>query len=68
LLEQELRENPHYDYCRRIGQLGAASFVRVGPCAYSRYAERLVETGMRLGDIKPASLSPLSHWQNWLLE
>ena len=68
LLEQELRKNPHYDYCRRIGQLGAARFVRVGPCAYSRYAGRLVETGMRLGDVKPASLSPLSHWQNWLLD
>ncbi|HEY5642431.1 MAG TPA: GH3 auxin-responsive promoter family protein [Woeseiaceae bacterium] len=68
LLEQELRRNPHYDYCRRIGQLGAARFVRVRSGAYARYAGRLTESGMRLGDIKPASLSSLSHWQNWLLE
>ena len=68
LLERELRSNPHYDYCRRVGQLGAARFVRVGPGAYARYAGRLTETGMRLGDIKPVSLSSLGHWQNWLLE
>lgn len=68
LLEQELCRNPHYDYCRRMGQLGAARFVRVGPGAYARYAGRLTESGTRLGDIKPVSLSSLGHWQNWLLE
>jgi hypothetical protein len=68
LLEQELCRNPHYDYCRRIGQLGAARLVLVGHGAYSRYAGRLTESGMRLGDIKPASLRSLGHWQNWLLE
>lgn len=67
-LERALRKNPHYDYCRRIGQLGAATVTRVGPGAYDRYAMRLTATGMRLGDIKPVSLSPLSDWQNWLLE
>lgn len=68
LLEAELRRNPHYDYCRRVGQLGAARIMRVGPGAYDRYAGRLQENGMRLGDIKPASLSPLSHWHNWFLD
>jgi hypothetical protein len=60
-LEQKLRNNPHYDYCRRIGQLGTARICDVGPGAYGRYAKRLTETGMRLGDIKPASLGALSH-------
>ncbi|NIV18361.1 MAG: GH3 auxin-responsive promoter [Woeseiaceae bacterium] len=68
LLENGLRKNPHYDYCRRIGQLGTAKIIRVGPGAFGRYAERLTETGMRLGDVKAASLSSLSHWQNWLLD
>jgi len=68
LLEAELRRNPHYDYCRRIGQLGPVRIMRVGPGAYDRYAGRLQENGMRLGDIKPASLSALSHWQDWFLE
>jgi len=68
ILEMELCRNPHYDYCRRIGQLGAAKCAQAGPDAYARYSGRLTELGMRLGDIKPASLSSLSHWRNWLIE
>lgn len=41
--------------------LGTARICDVGPGAYGRYAKRLTETGMRLGDIKPASLGALSH-------
>lgn len=50
-LDELLRENFHYDYCRRLGQLGAI-------CA-KREKEDLVAnaTGLRLGDVKPTALS-----------
>ena len=61
-LEGMLSENPQYAYCRRLGQLGPAETMRV-PCdAYGRYADRLRRAGQRMGDIKPASLSPLDGW------
>jgi hypothetical protein len=61
-LDALLCRNPHYAYCRRLGQLGVASVATVGDDAYAKYTGRLVERGQRLGDIKPAALSPLEGW------
>lgn len=65
-LDRELGANPHYRYCRHLGQLAPAEVQEVGPGAFSRYASRLRERGQRLGDLKPAALSPLTGWQGWL--
>ncbi len=64
-LDSELRVNPHYDLCRRLGQLGDARIVRVNVNAFERYAKRLLEMGMRIGDIKPTPLSPHSGWHRY---
>lgn len=56
-----LRQNPHYAYCRDLGQLKGVRLHRVthGDATYVR---RLVGLGQRLGDIKPAALSKLDGW------
>ena len=61
-LDQALRKNPHYDLCIRLGQLGSAQIARVRNDAFSFYAKRLSDMGLRLGDIKP---TPLSRYNGW---
>jgi hypothetical protein len=65
-LDEMLARNPQYGYCRRIGQLLQAGAVQVSANAYERYVDRLRATGQRLGDIKPAALSPLTGWSETL--
>jgi hypothetical protein len=64
--ENALRENPHYDYCRRLGQLGPVRLERLRAGAFERFSQRMVQRGQRLGDIKPTPLSPLGDWREWL--
>jgi hypothetical protein len=45
-----------------LGQLDAARVFRVSGCAYEQYAAELTRRGQRLGDIKPAALSPVEGW------
>jgi len=64
-VDQALRENPHYDLCVRLGQLGNAKIVRVQNDAFSLYTKRLADMGMRLGDIKPTPLSRHHGWHRY---
>jgi len=64
-LERELRANPHYDLCVRLGQLGQARVSRIQGSGYDAYAGRMTEMGMRLGDIKPTPLSRHSGWDRY---
>jgi hypothetical protein len=68
LLEEGLRENPQYAYAVRLGQLAPAEVCLVDRGAPWRYIERLRRSGMRLGDIKPAALSPLDGWRATFVE
>jgi len=61
-LEQELRRNPHYELCTRLGQLRTLGVVITGAGAYEKYTQVLIRRGMRLGDIK---LTPLSQATDW---
>ncbi len=65
-LEAVLRENPHYEYCVRVGQLAPVQIVRARSGASGRYLERLGQRGQRLGDIKPSPLSVLAGWREVL--
>lgn len=65
-LDALLARNPQYAYGRRLGQLLDPAVVRARDDAYSAYAERLRQLGQRLGDIKPAALSPLDGWSEFL--
>lgn len=65
-LEAALSANPNYAHCVRLGQLLPATVEHVGSGAAERYLERLRESGQRLGNIKPAALSPLTGWDRIL--
>lgn len=60
-LDAALRASFHYDYARRLGQLGPVRQVVVGQDAADRYLATCVARGQRLGDIKPTALAPV----NW---
>ena len=61
VVDRALRNNPQYDYARRLGQLEALSAVRMpDPAeAYHRWA---LARGQRLGDIKPLALNRNPDW------
>jgi hypothetical protein len=61
-LDDALRANPHYDYCRRLGQLQMPTVFRIRRYAYEQYITRLQQLGIRAGDAKP---TPLSRYPNW---
>jgi hypothetical protein len=64
-MEIALQANPHYRYCRDLGQLRACTIERVSG-AHVKFIRRMVELGQRPGDVKPAALSPLDDWRQWL--
>ena len=61
VIDTALRENFHYDYCRKLGQLKEVKVVIVQNGA-QQYIDNCVRFGMRLGDIKPACLSNRQGW------
>ena len=61
LVDDLLAANPHYRYCRALGQLAPLRVVRVSSM-FHRYAARCREAGQRLGDIKPLALSARTGW------
>ena len=63
-LESELRRNPHYAWCRDLGQLLPVRWFRISARGYETYAARIAAQGARLGDIQPAVLSNLSGWSD----
>jgi hypothetical protein len=67
-LEVMLCRNPHYKVCRQLGQLQPAQVRMVGAGAYERYVAHLTSQGMKLGDIKPASLSTLETWNSVFID
>lgn len=58
-LDEALRENIHYDYCRRLGQLGALNVFRIATAGSTTY---LATSGQRLGDVKLTSLDRRRDW------
>ncbi|NJM83850.1 MAG: GH3 auxin-responsive promoter family protein [Tabrizicola sp.] len=66
LLDRRLRNNPQYDYARRLGQLGPPR-LRLRAELAARYRAHRMALGHRLSDIKPVALLPLGplHPQVW---
>jgi hypothetical protein len=60
-IEAGLRENYHYDYCRKLGQLQAVEVVNIEKGEES-YMANCLRFGMRLGDIKSQYLSNKEGW------
>ena len=61
-LDQILRRNPHYAYCRDLGQLSSLRVFKIAENAYERFVCRQAMHGSRIGDIKPKALSGASDW------
>lgn len=55
VMEKQFRLSHHYDYCRKLGQLGPLRFARVAR-GWARYTETAIANGRRAGDIKPVAL------------
>ena len=62
-LDLELRRNPHYAYCRDLGQLGHLQHIRIKSGAYENYCRVHLSEGRRLGEIKPQALSSRFDWR-----
>jgi hypothetical protein len=61
-LDHVLRRNPHYAWCRDLGQLLPPRLFLIARNGFERFVERQVASGVRVGDIKPAALSRSSGW------
>jgi len=61
-VERGLRENYHYDYCRRLGQLGPLRLFRATGNAQNTYLKHCVAAGQRPGDVKPTVLHSDTDW------
>jgi len=66
MLDERLRENFHYDYCRKLGQLESVRIIQFKEIAKSElvkiYQQSLLDEGMRLGDIKDSIFSKKTRW------
>jgi hypothetical protein len=62
-LDELLRDNPHYDYCRRVGQLGPIQLFEVSSYAEEDYIRRCQERGQRAGAVKVTPLDAKSGWE-----
>lgn len=63
-VEDDLRRNFHYDYARRLGQLGPLGVFRVERGAGEAYLERCAGDGQCLGGVKPSALHLRSGWKD----
>jgi len=63
-IDSAFRENFHYEYCRRLGQLGHCKVFLIDSShdVFQTYLTTCVELGQRLGDIKPVAIHPHQHW------
>jgi hypothetical protein len=64
-VEERLRASVHYDYCRRLGQLGPVAGIKVVQAA-DRYLRGCVALGQRPGNVKPANLRRELGWRQLL--
>jgi hypothetical protein len=64
LLDQRLQANPHYSYCRRLGQLGGLRIFLVDRDSRDSYVDRCAALGQRAGNIKMTALDRRSGWEH----
>jgi hypothetical protein len=61
-LDHALAANPHYRYCRDLGQLAPVRVCVMRRNGYAAYVAECRRRGQRLGDVKA---SPLSRHAGW---
>jgi hypothetical protein len=55
-VDEALRSNFHYDYCRKLGQLKPLKIFKLQGDPDQEYINACISNGQKLGDIKPALL------------
>jgi hypothetical protein len=63
-LDQSLQANPHYAYCRRIGQLGDLRIFLIDRDARESYVSHCTALGQRAGNVKLTALHKRSGWEH----
>jgi hypothetical protein len=63
-LDEKLRANPHYDFCRRIGQLGELRLFLIRRNARESYLKHCAASGQRPGNVKMTALHKRSGWES----
>jgi hypothetical protein len=63
-LDQALRRNPNYAYCRDLGQLLPVSVFVIDRRGFEAFAVQRAAQGARLGDVKATALCSNSGWSN----
>jgi hypothetical protein len=61
-LDVLLMKNPHYAWCRKLGQLQTPRLYRIKNGGYETFLENEISNGKRLGEIKPCLLSRKTGW------
>ncbi|MGA2169390.1 MAG: GH3 auxin-responsive promoter family protein [Terracidiphilus sp.] len=62
-IEADLRDNFHYDYARRLGQLASVRAVRIRDGA-RLYMKDAVRNGQKMGDVKAPALNRRGGWSS----
>lgn len=66
-LDRKLTQNPHYAYCRQLGQLAAPRVFQITRDAGECYLRRCVSLGQRAGAVKTVALHRLTGWEDFFL-
>jgi len=64
LVDEKLRANPHYNYCRSLGQLAAPAVFQITENAAESFVRRSVALGIRAGSVKPSALHRIPGWEH----
>jgi hypothetical protein len=64
-LERMLRNNFHYDYCRRLGQLQDLRLFMIKCHGKDVYLKQKMNDGIKAGDVKAQCLSKNLAWDNY---
>jgi GH3 auxin-responsive promoter len=62
-LDERLQANPHYAYCRRIGQLSGLRLFLIRRDAHDTYLKHCAGLGQRPGNVKTTALHPHPGWE-----
>ncbi len=61
-MDNALKSNPHYAYCRSLGQLLPVRVFRVDSGGHHEYLRAMTRSGVNLGSIKPSALAASTGW------
>jgi hypothetical protein len=64
-LDALLRKNPHYSWCRNLGQLQPPLVFKIAVHGYESFLARECSNDKRIGDVKPCALSTHTRWSQW---